>query len=75
MSFLDTPYKYSSNIENELHNLEGALKKMFHWFSTNHLATNAEKCHFLTSSKMPVDIHIPNNEILNEKKVKSWKWT
>ena len=42
---------------------------MFYWFSTNHLATNARKCNLLASSKTPVEIHISNNEILNEKKV------
>ena len=43
---------------------------MFHWFSTNHLVANAGICHLLTNSKTPVDIHISNNEILNEEKVK-----
>ena len=59
-----------SNIENVLDNLQEVLEKMFHWFSTNHLVANAGKSHLLTSSKMPVDIHISNTEILNEKKVK-----
>ena len=43
---------------------------MFHWFSTNNLVANAGKCHLLTSSKTPVDIHISNTEILNEERVK-----
>ena len=43
---------------------------MLHWFSTNHLATNAGKCHLLTSFKTPVDIHISNTEILNEERIK-----
>ena len=43
---------------------------MFHWFSTNNLAANAGKCHLLTSSKTPIDIHISNTEILNEERVK-----
>ena len=38
---------------------------MFHWLSTNHLVANAGKCHLLTNSKTPVDIHISNTEILN----------
>ena len=37
----NTPYAYSSNIENVLDNLQGALEKMFHWFSANHLVANA----------------------------------
>ena len=66
----NTPYTYSSNIENVLDNLQGALEKMFHWFSTNNLVANAGKCHLLTSSKTPVDIHIYNTKVLNEKRVK-----
>ena len=66
----NTPYTYSSNIKNVLDNLQGALEKMFHWFSTNNLVANAGKCHLLTSSNTPVDIHISNNEILNEERVK-----
>ena len=43
---------------------------MFHRFSTNHFVANAGKCHLLTWSKTPVDIHISSTEILNEEKVK-----
>ena len=63
----NSPYTYSSNIENVLDNLQGTLEKMFHWFSTNDLVANAEKCYLLTSSKTPVDISIA--EILNEENV------
>ena len=42
----NTPYTYSSNIKNVLDNLQGALEKMFHWFSTNNLVAKAGKCHF-----------------------------
>ena len=56
----NNPYTYSSNIKNVLGNLQGALEKMFHGFSTNKLVANARKCHLLTSSKMPVEIHISN---------------
>ena len=66
----NTPYTYSSNIENMLDNLQGALKKMFHWFSTNRLVANAGKLHLLTSPKTPVAINISNTEILNEERVK-----
>ena len=66
----NTPYTYSSNIKNALDNLQGALKKMFYWFSTNNLVANADKCHLLTSSNTSVDIHISNTEILNEVRVK-----
>ena len=63
------PYTYSSNIKNVLDNLQGALEKMFQWFSTNNLVANAKKCHLLTSSITPVDINISNTEILNKERV------
>ena len=66
----NTPYTYSSNIEEVLINLEGSLGKLFKWFSENHLVANAGKCHLLTSSKTPVEIKISNKEIPNEQKVK-----
>ena len=53
-----------------LDHLQGALENIFHWFLTNHLVGNAAKCHLLTSSKTPLDIHICNTEILSEEKVK-----
>ena len=61
-----TPYTYSSNMENVLDNLKGALEKMFHWFSRKNLVANAGKSHLLTSPKTPVDIHIFNTKILSE---------
>ena len=45
----NTPYTYSSDIEDELENLQGALEKLFQWFSANHLVANAGKCHLLTA--------------------------
>ena len=66
----NTSYTYSSNIKNVLDNLQGALEKMFQWFSTNNLVANAKKCHLLTSSITPVDINISNTEILNKERVK-----
>ena len=36
-----TPFTYFSNIEKVLDNLQGALGKTFHLFSTNHLVANA----------------------------------
>ena len=36
----NTPYTCSSNIEEVLENLQGALEQLFQWFSANHLAAN-----------------------------------
>ena len=53
-----TLYTYSSDKKYVLDNLQGALEKMLHLFSKNHLIANAGKCHLLTRYNMPVDIHI-----------------
>ena len=37
----NTLYTNSSNKENVLDNLQGALDKMFYWFSTNNLVANS----------------------------------
>ena len=66
----NTPYAYSSKIEDVLSNLQGASEKLFSWFSANHLVANAGKCHFLTSSNLPVDIRITNTKISNVERVK-----
>ena len=49
-----TPYTCSSNIEEVLENLQGALEQLFEWFSANHLVANAGKCHLLSCSKITI---------------------
>ena len=44
--YTDEITPYSSNIEIIIHNLQRALEKMFYWFSTNHLVTNARNATF-----------------------------
>ena len=66
----NTPYTYSKNLEKVLENLQGALEKLFQWFSENYLLANAEKCHLLTSSKTPQDITIFNTKIPSKENVK-----
>ena len=66
----NTPYTYSSKIEDVLSNLQGASEILFSWFSANHLVANAGKCHLLTSSNLPVDIRIKNTNISNGERVK-----
>ena len=43
----NTPYTYSSNMEEVLENLQGALEQLFQWFSATHLVANAGKCRYL----------------------------
>ena len=66
----NTAFTYSSKIEHVLTNLQGASEKLFSWFSANHLVANAGKCHLLTSSNLPVDIHTTNTKISNVERVK-----
>ena len=66
----NTPYTCSSNIEEVLENLQGALEQLFQWFSANHLVANAGKCHLLTSSKITNNIAISNTNVSSEQKVK-----
>ena len=65
-----TPYTCSSNIEEVLENLQGALERLFQWFPANHLAANAGKCHVLPSSKITSNIAISNTTVRREQKVK-----
>ena len=39
-----------------LEKLEKGIQSMFDWFSKNFLKANADKCHLIPSSKIPVDI-------------------
>ena len=66
----NTSYPYSSKIEHVLTNLQGASENLFDWFSANRLEPNVEKCHLLTSSNLPLDIHINNTKISNMERIK-----
>ena len=43
---------------------------MFDWFSEKFLKANADKCHLIASSKVPVDIQIPDIKVTSESRVK-----
>ena len=66
----NTPYTYSSKIEEVIENLQRAIEQLFQWFSVNHLVANAGKCHLLTSSKIIKNIAISNINVSTEQKVK-----
>ena len=66
----NTPYTYSSKIEQLLTNLQGASEKLFYWFSANNLVANAGKFHLLASSNLLVNICITGTKILNVERVK-----
>ena len=66
----NTPYTCSSNIDEVLENLQGALEQLLQWFSANHLVANEEKCQLLISSKITNNIAISNTNVSSEQKVK-----
>ena len=45
-----------------LANLQRALEKLLHWFSTNHFTPNTGKDYHLIISETPIDTHIHHNE-------------
>ena len=47
-------------------NLQRALGKLLHWFSTNHFTPNTGKGYHLTISETPIDTHIHHAKIFNE---------
>ena len=53
-----------------LEKLEKGIQSMFDWFSENFLKANADKCHLIASSKVPVDIQISDIKVTSESRVK-----
>ena len=43
---------------------------MFDWFSENFLKADADKCHLIASSKVPVHIQISDIKVTSESRVK-----
>ena len=50
--------------------LEKGIQSMFDWFSEKFLKANADKCHLIASSKVPVDIQISDIKVTSESRVK-----
>ena len=67
---VSSPDTCSSNIDEVLENLQGALEQLLQWLSANHLVANAGKYHLLTSSKITNNIAISNTNVPSEQKVK-----
>ena len=71
-SFADdtTPYSCLPEMTPILEKLEKGIQSMFDWFSENFLKANADKCHLIASSKVPVDIQISDIKVTSESRVK-----
>ena len=71
-SFADdtTPYSCLPEMIHILEKLEKGMQSMFDWFSENFLKANADKCHLIASSKVPVHIQISDIKVTSESRVK-----
>ena len=71
-SFADdtTPYSCLPEMIHILEKLEKGIQSMFDWFSENFLKANADKCHLIASSKVPVHIQISDIKVTSESRVK-----
>ena len=49
---------------------EKAIQIIFDWFSENFLKAKADKCHLISSSKVPDDIQISEIKVTSESRVK-----
>ena len=70
MSYTNTLYVCSGNVDVTLEKLEEVGKILLEWFSSNFLKTNADKCHFILSTDEPFSINTDNEVIKtsNDKK-------
>ena len=70
-SFADdnTPYSCLSCMISVFDQLKGGIDKIFDWFTKHLLKGKADKCHLLTSSKIPVEIKVSNTIAISEEKV------
>ena len=53
-----------------LEKLEKGIRSMFDWFSETFLKANANICHLIASSLVPVDIQISVIRLTSESRVK-----
>ena len=65
----NTPYSCLWGMISVLRQLKWGIDKILDWFKTNILKENADKCHLITISKIPVGIEVANMTILSEEKV------
>ena len=71
-SFADDTTLYSCLPEmiTVLEKLEKGIQNMFDWLSENFLKANADKCHLIVSSKVPVDIQMCDIKVTSKSRVK-----
>ena len=65
-----TPYTFLPDMIPILEKFEKGIQSMSDWFSENFVKANADKCHLIASSKVPVDIQISDIKVTSESRVK-----
>ena len=53
-----TPYSCTDDIPSVITQPQSTARKLFSWFTNNHMKVNPGKCHFLFSQKNPIDVHL-----------------
>ena len=61
----NTPYLSAKHVEDVKESLEQASVSLFRWFETNLLKSNADKCHFLVSTRSRSKLKC--KQVLNKK--------
>ena len=66
----NTPYCTYENFGDVLACLEKTASDLFHWFSSNGLKANADKCHLLLTTNEKLTLNVSNFRITNSNKEK-----
>ena len=59
----NTPFFVGKDLDDVISKLQNASKTLFQWFSDNQMKPNPDKCHFIRSSNIKVNISIENQNI------------
>ena len=53
-----TPYSCADDMRSIITQLQSTARKIFAWFTNNHMKVNSGKCHILLSTKNLIDLHL-----------------
>ena len=66
----NTPYACSSDLDSVIFKLQKNTERIFRWFYSNNLISNAEKSHLIVSTKKNLEIQVSSCSRRNEDSVK-----
>ena len=61
----NTPFFVGKDLDDVISKLQNASKTLFQWFNDNQMKANPDKCHFVCSSSVKVNISTENQNISN----------